>query len=324
VIANGGLAERLTARLLRVALPRGLVIFTYHRVLAAADPMLAGEVDAAQFERHMVWLSEHFRVLTLTAAAQALQAGTLPPRSVCITFDDGYASNFSVAAPTLRRYSLPATFFIATSFLDGGRMWNDTVIEATRGTARSSFDLTKFGLGSLSIDPEKRGASADAILRQLLRLPYEQRLACVQEIAAQSAVSLPSGLMMTSKQVRELASSGMDIGGHTVTHPILARTSAAQAQHEIASGRDQLAAITGVPPQAFAYPNGKPGIDFSAEHVAMVRKAGFTTAVTTQFGIARRDADPLQLPRILPWDQRRDRFTLRMIQAARAPYVPVV
>jgi peptidoglycan/xylan/chitin deacetylase (PgdA/CDA1 family) len=64
-----------------------------------------------------------------------------------ITFDDGYADNVEVALPILLRYEIAADFFVSTGFLDGGRMWNDTVIEAFRATPLDRVDLGDFGLG---------------------------------------------------------------------------------------------------------------------------------------------------------------------------------
>ena len=68
----------------------------------------------------------------LEVALAQLRAGTLPPRAVVVIFDDGYADNFQVALPVLQHYRLPAAFFVAAGFLDGGCMFNDLVVEACR------------------------------------------------------------------------------------------------------------------------------------------------------------------------------------------------
>lgn len=75
-------------------------------------------------------------VLARAEAVRALAEHRLPTRALAITFDDGYADNHDVALPILRRLALPATFFTATGFLDGGCMFNDIVIEAVRGGPR--------------------------------------------------------------------------------------------------------------------------------------------------------------------------------------------
>jgi peptidoglycan/xylan/chitin deacetylase (PgdA/CDA1 family) len=125
---------------------------------------------------------------------------------------------------------------------------------------------------------------------------------------------LPDDLMMTSEQIRLLHRAGMEIGGHTVNHPIVARMDGAAARNEIAGGKEALEGIIGAPVRLFAYPNGKPGTDYLADHVAMVKSLGFEAAVSTSWGAATIDSDPYQLPRFTPWDREQFRFTLRMLQ----------
>ena len=89
----------------------------------------------------MRWVKSVFNVIPLEEGVAGIKSGKLPPRALSITFDDGYANNATVAAPILKRLGLHATFFIATGFLDGGRMFNDTVIEAVRGYRGDMLDL---------------------------------------------------------------------------------------------------------------------------------------------------------------------------------------
>ena len=122
---------------------RGLLILTYHRVLEAEDPLRRGEITQHAFAKHLRVLRRWFNVLQLSKAWRRTRDRTLPARAVAITFDDGYADNAELALPILRHEGLPATFFVATGFLDGGRMWNDTIIESLRvavpGTLTSAF-----------------------------------------------------------------------------------------------------------------------------------------------------------------------------------------
>ena len=109
-----------------------LSVLIYHRVLAAPDLLRPWEPDRDRFRRQMELLASNFKVLNLGEAVQRLAEGRMPPRAACVTFDDGYADNAAIARPVLEELQLPATFFIATGYLDGGRMWNDTVIESLR------------------------------------------------------------------------------------------------------------------------------------------------------------------------------------------------
>lgn len=309
--------------LIRVLSPgdtRGLSILIYHRVLAQKDPLFPGEVDSADFDNHLRILKSMFTVLPLPDAMAHARAGTLPPRAACITFDDGYADNEHVALPILKRYGLSATFFVATGFLNGGRMWNDTVIELVRRNPDGVLEASVLGLGSHRLGTlDERRAAITVLIGQLKYLPLDERLAQVNRLVDLVGIALPDDLMMTSDQVRALHRAGMDIGGHTVNHPILAAVPAATARQEIADGKRALEAMTGAPVRVFAYPNGKPGADYRAEHVAMVQELGFEGAVSTSWGASRSNREVFQLPRFSPWDQTPARFALRMAKNLLAP-----
>lgn len=290
-----------------------LSILIYHRVLPQSDPLLPGEPEAASFQWQMELLARHFHPLPLGEAVQRLRDGTLPPRAACVTFDDGYADNAEVALPILRAVGVPATFFIAVGYLNGGRMFNDTLIETVRRLPEGEVDLTPEGLGRRTIGSiSDRVALCKALIGRFKYQPPEQRNRRVEALPSRLGITVPDDLMMTTGQLRGLADAGMEIGGHTLTHPILARQSAPEARREIVSGREALEGILERPVRLFAYPNGRPGQDYAPEHVDMVRACGFDAAVSTAAGAAGPGADPYQLPRFTPWDRTPGRFALRL------------
>jgi peptidoglycan/xylan/chitin deacetylase (PgdA/CDA1 family) len=307
--------------------PRGrLSVLIFHRVLATPDPLFPSEICARRFDDICSWLARGFHVLPLARAAALLRDGRLPSRAACITFDDGYADNHDVALPILQRHGLTATFFIATGFLDGGRMWNDTVIEALRLTGRDAIDLQETGLSGLGRLPTSSLTERRSAIQQILNaakyLQPDQRLQAVSKVAIAAGVELPTDLMMQSGQVTALHAAGMEIGGHTVTHPILAVLDREKARQEINAGRDRLQALTQSRVSVFAYPNGRPGEDYDAATVELVRQSGFDAAVTTAWGAAARHTDLLQIPRFTPWDRKPWRFGLRMAMNLRRPVQP--
>ncbi len=295
-----------------------LTTLIFHRVLEQRDELFPEEVTREDFDAICSWLKSWFTVVPLDEAAALLRQGRLPAGAACITFDDGYADNHDVALPILQRHGITATFFIATGFLDGGRMWNDSIIESIRLTDLAEVDLSSLGLQGIScvdlLSPQSRRAAIDALLRCIKYLPFERRAELVDEIAALLKVDLPNDLMMTRAQVRGLRHAGMGIGAHTVGHPILARLDEVQAQLEIANGRDSLEGLLNEKVQLFAYPNGKPGRDYTQRDVDLVKGLGFSAAVSTQWGVGRSSSDPHQIPRFTPWDRQRTRFCLRLLQ----------
>jgi len=313
----------LLKRLAGLASPAGararLSILIYHRVLPTEDTFNDWDVTAAEFGLQMRALSEQFTPLPLGEAVARLASGSLPARAVCVTFDDGYADNAEIALPILRKFRMPATFFIATGYLDGGRMFNDTVTEAIRACAAPTLDLASLGLGTVALDSVAAKRAAIAKLLPVLKyMPAPERASWANRLADTAGIPGRSNLMMREEQVRELHAAGMEIGAHTVTHPILLNTAPDAARREIVESGRRLAEILRQPISLFAYPNGKPGVDYGAEHVAMVRDAGYSTAVSTGWGVATAQSDRFQLPRFTPWDRTPGRFALRLIRNMRS------
>ncbi len=292
-----------------------LSILIYHRVHAVQDPMFPGEIDSNKFNWQMELVSEIFTVLPLTKAVQLLKKNQLPPRSLCITFDDGYADNATVALPILKSHGLVATFFIATGYLDGGRMWNDTVIETIRSIPTGELDLTDYGFGSFLLESmEDRHNCAQSLIAEIKHSPQEERLQKTMQIASLAPKPLPTDLMLTRSQVKALSDAGMEIGGHTVSHPILFTLNSDSVTNEIYNGKIQLEDIIGKSVRTFAYPNGKPGVDYRIEDVDIVQKLGFVCAVSTQWGVSNNKTDLYQLNRFTPWDNTPLRFMMRLLK----------
>lgn len=288
-------------------------ILIYHRVLRRRDPLFPSEVDVETFDRQLNILKSCFTVLPLHEAVELMREGTLPRGAACITFDDGYADNAELALPLLRRHGLHATFFIASGFLDGGRMWNDCVIEVVRQAPSGMLDARRLGYGQFPLHSlADRQHAIGALLDKLKYLPMAQRSVQVRRLAELTDCALPEKLMMSSAQVRQLHRCGMGVGAHTLRHPILARLPLAVAKREIEEGRNKLQQLIGADVAMFAYPNGKPQQDYGAEHVALVRELGFRGAVSTAWGSCRRAHDLYQLPRFTPWDHSPGRFLLRL------------
>lgn len=292
-----------------------LSIVLYHRVPLKPDILLNSQEGIQHFEKQIYYLSHYFNVLPLDLAVRRLQENTLPSRAACITFDDGYADNAEVALPVLQKYSVPATFFIAADFINGGMMWNDKVIELVRRAPGDFLDCSELDLGRHSIDTlEKRRALLIALISKLKYLPFKEREAQVEHLCHKIPVQLPKNLMMTSDHVRHLYNAGMEIGGHTAGHPILARLGHEAAYDEIVKGKRMLEDIIQASVRFFAYPNGKPKQDYLTEHVAMLKNIGFEAAVSTAWGAADNTTDIFQLPRFTPWHTNRTRFIQQMIQ----------
>ena len=291
-----------------------LSIVIFHRVLAQRDPVLDWDLDAREFEQRLRWLRSWFNILPLDEAVIRLEQQSLPARAAAVTFDDGYADNFTVALPILKRLGVSATFFIATGYLDGGRMWNDTIIHSVRHCDKASLDLSEIGLGVHQLgSPEAIRRAIGSVVAGLKYRPPEQRSAAADHVARVAGGRLPDDLMMRSQDLRVMRRAGMVIGAHTVTHPILAKVDVDASRQEVLDSKQYLEGLLQERVGLFAYPNGKPAVDFRVEDVESVRGLGFDAAVTTAWGVADAGSDRMQLPRFTPWDRTRFRFGARMM-----------
>lgn len=288
-------------------------ILIFHRILSKPDDLNPDEWDRVSFERLLDFLKSNFDILTIAEYGRRIRHGDVPARSLSITFDDGYADNFTEAFPLLRDHGLKATFFVSTGTLDGGRMWNDTIIEALRRlNANESSTLQDL----LPQSNESLSSGRQLVLQVINQCKYldpRERQEIVDRLALE-VDDLPSDLMMTSEQVEILHRDGMEIGGHTHTHPILTSLPDDEAEKDIREGKIRLEDITGSEVKSFAYPNGVYEKDYNHRHVELVRQIGFKAAVTTNWGIASQASNLLELPRFTPWRKDRLGFSIGLIR----------
>lgn len=294
-----------------------LLVLLFHRVLPQADPLLAEEPDVADFSAQMDVVRATCSVIPLVEAIERLYNGGLPPNAACITFDDGYTNILTCAAPVLEKRGLPATVFITTGYLEGGCMWNDTVIESVRN-AGQELDLTSIGLGHFELrDVLARRHAAQSLRKILKYLDPQDRARKTTQIAEIVGRHLPGDLMLRESQIKELVRRGINVGAHTVSHPILTCVDDITARREIMASKATLEAVISAPVDLFAYPNGQPKRDYLHRHVAMVREAGFTAAVSSAWGACHANSDRFQLPRMKPWETSAVRFAARLLYSRR-------
>ena len=278
-----------------------LTVLVYHSVLPRPDPVFPERFHAGMFARQLAILRRYYCVLPLGEALQKLERGTLPRRAVSITFDDGYADNFEVALPMLLERKMHATFFVAPGYLDGGIMFNDIVRECVSQASHFSEIDDLLGNGVASTDVMSHQEVFEAVIRKVKYQKPGARESAVRKLAKSLGVELPTDIMMTSAQVRSLAEAGMEIGAHTMTHPILSQVPFTEARKEVLDSKNRLEDIVESEVRLFAYPNGIPGKDYLADHVAIVEQAGFSASFTTSNGVVRSGMDKFQLPRFGPW-----------------------
>lgn len=291
-----------------------LSVLMFHKIPTASDPLASSDMALTHFEQILDAVAANANVLTLSEAHAALRRGVLPARAVALTFDDGYAEWIDNVSPALRKRGLPATFFVTTGHLAGGEtLWHERILAAVRALPAQGAILPA-GLGAYT-DLDIPGCRERLVARMQEHLKYaplRERLDAIVQLERQahSELILPRGF--DAQAVRTLHGQGFEIGAHTINHPILNECTPQQAIDEIAGCKETLEAMIGGQVHSFAYPNGRPNSDFRAEHVAMVKAAGYDNAVTTSNGAARADSDAFQLPRFTPWGKSDERIILQV------------
>jgi glycosyltransferase involved in cell wall biosynthesis/peptidoglycan/xylan/chitin deacetylase (PgdA/CDA1 family) len=290
-----------TAPVRRAARPGAFVALCYHRVApttAGWDPALVVSVET--FRRQLRALSDRYELVTCGELHRALAAGSR--RRLCaVSFDDGYADNLELAQPLLAEAGVPWTLFVASDPVDhGGALWFERLATLLRPRLRDPA-LAALGRDHAAlreIPAAVAGApTARAAVRAAVRLLKDQptaareaaEAALVAAFGAPPAAELPRFLDWDG--VRALRAAGVEIGGHTRSHPILPRTDPDRARAEIVGGRERLEAELGMPVAGFASPNG----DLDDTAVRLVGEAGFAWAYTAM--PAPWDGDPYRIPR---------------------------
>ncbi|HZM71252.1 MAG TPA: polysaccharide deacetylase family protein [Candidatus Cryosericum sp.] len=276
------------------------VILAYHRVLPRRlmpqFPLFEDLITPQEsFDDQMGLLRRSACVLPLEDVIGTLRSGRrLPPRTVALTFDDGYADNFQFAFPVLRRHRLPATVFLATGYVGGKRglfFWD----EVSRWRSEGCHEVEVEGLGRRRIG---RRRERDRLIQALKALPVDEITRRVGEAASRAGVR-PSadaaGDFLTWDQVRQMQEGGIRFAAHTVSHCLLPRESPERRFEEVASSRKAVEAETGRPCTLFCYPDGAATAAVARE----VEAAGYEGALVT----GARDVvpgpglDPFRIPR---------------------------
>lgn len=270
------LAAGYYTRRLRAGQFPGVAVLCYHGVRDDAWPRATMmfenlHVRASELDAHCRLLRDMCHPISLREWRAAGSAGApLPPRPVLLTFDDGYRSVFTLARPILQRYGIPAVVFLCSEPIERRQwFWHDAVARAC----------------------------GEAAVERLKAAPFAEWHRLREQCARHAEDDEPHA-PLTIDEVQTLArDGGFEIAGHTAAHAILSRATAAQQRAQITDNVLRLAAWTGTPVTAFAYPNGRPQEDYTDETVDLVRKGGIDAAFTTRHGFSRPDEPTLERSR---------------------------
>jgi len=296
----------------RALLSARSVILTYHGVLGhdgSGDDFLNHNFIAEEvFDSQLQWLRKHYRPLALSDLIACYREGRQPPpRSVALTFDDGFENNYSVAFPLLRQHGIPFTVFLTTGLLDrpAAQLWSERVKRSIYLCSAHSITVSLLGR-DVRLDLHSPSAKADAargVLQDLKRKPVRLRDAAVASIEAAcgrppiTSAEMERYAFLTWEQVRTMASAGVEFGSHTVSHPILSTLDTDSVDFEVRESKRCIESQLNRECETFAFPNGSPA-DYGQREKRALESAGYHAAFSLRGRLNGRRPDIFEIDRI--------------------------
>ncbi len=267
-----------------------LTVLAYHRII---DPNTPDFIDYRpvvsaspdMFAQQMAFVGQHFNPVSLWDVVTALRGGgTLPPKPLLVTFDDGYLDNYTHAYPILKQHNIPAVIFLVTDRMDNPTepLWWDALARAFHQTSQTDAELPLIGRAQVM------DATLDKLLDALKQLPERDRQTATEQAFDVLGVSNIEGtpLFVNWEQVNEMRSHEITPQPHTHTHPILTRIDAEELERELTRSQQMIAEHAHTDGLALAYPNGG-AADYSPGIIETVKRLSFYMAFTLTPGPMR-------------------------------------
>ncbi len=216
-------------------------------------------------DEHFKTLKSKYDIISLKEYIEAKRTGKvneLPPKSLIITFDDGFKGNYELK-PLLEKYGIPATIFLCSGIVGTNRhfWWKQNIDKKTRGF--------------------------------LKRVPNERRLEILRGFGFEEKKEFKERQALSKNEIEGMKNI-VDFQSHTIFHPILTKCSKEKAYEEILQSKKDLENNYGFKIHALSYPNG----DYSDRELLMAKKAGYKCGVTVDLGFNSQNTDLFRLKRI--------------------------
>jgi peptidoglycan/xylan/chitin deacetylase (PgdA/CDA1 family) len=289
--------------------PPAAIILAYHSVRDDPGPdgnwIAPGITHATKvFTRHMELVAREFHPVTLEDILLFVKGEkALPPRSVAVTFDDGYVDNLQVAAPVLSRFGISAAFYLTVGMI--GQLdapWFCRVRRAFMTTSCTRWDSSSgkkmWDLSSPAARDAALLAAYDICAPFVAQTQDEAVRTIEQELQVQQTVP-ERRLMMNWDEARALRRAGHVVGSHTLTHPNVAHVTNREAlQAELVESKSRMEQNLGEPVVHFSYPHPALNPQWNKQTLQLTRDAGYSTALTTTKAPVAVGTNPLLLTRL--------------------------
>ena len=280
----------------------------YHSVQdnpSAQSDTLGGIIHSTEvFRGQMEVIARHFNPVGMDDVSLFLRgAKELPPRSVVVTFDDGYADNYHMARPVLDHMGIPGVFYVVIDCVQHQTLPWPSYLRYAFLTAKAESWKEHNGKDWPLAGPEQRLLAFEQASNHCSRLSGDVQKTFVNSVRSDLQARSPMldhPPMMTWDELRSLVHAGHTVGSHTMTHPNMAYISDTDAQIEFSESKRRLEQEIGQPAVHFSYPCPALQPHWADRTVNLSRQLGYETGVTTNGGMVRKCDNPLRLRRIRP------------------------
>jgi peptidoglycan/xylan/chitin deacetylase (PgdA/CDA1 family) len=296
-------SARKTAIWLKNKIFPGALILGYHRIVEAEYDSFSNCTTPGHFAQQMEVLKICANPISLDDLIGCVEVGEIPSNTVCVTIDDGYADALYNAKPILEKYEIPATVFVTTGNLGAEFWWDELeryVLSAPHdaGLLHLSKEKLNFEWDFTGMHPAYRASQVISLadfLRQLDEVSRRQLLDKIKTWSGNRDLDdLPLVRSMLPNELVSLIDGGLiQIGSHTVTHPMLSALSEGERRHEIYKSKQDLEAILAKPVTGLSYPNGT----YLKSDLDLVSEAGYLYACASNNGTIRSGFNRFTLPR---------------------------
>ena len=248
---------------------------------------LHDETDKNRAEAKILWLKKRFRFISSKELEDFYSRRTQLVNVCHLTIDDGWVSTYKVVFPLLKKYNIPASIFVSPRFCRQTRnFWYMDLPYCDE-------NLLKRELLSRNLFDEKVFAyPLDLILKEI---PIDT----VYDVIRKSRVGVAERKIVNVEELIEMDKSGLvEIGAHTITHPILALENEERSLHEIKESVTELEELLQHEVRSFAYPNGLRGLDYSEREMNYCKNVGIKLAYSVDPGVISLSNNPLSIPRV--------------------------
>jgi len=279
---------------------RKLLVVMYHGVTRMQQQEAPWtQLPEAVFAEQIEFLSTTYRLLSLSELVDCIRTKSDPPEhSALITFDDGLRNNLTVAFPILARFSAPAAIFLATDFIGTKRFyWFDELyLILLQQKDREGVVAEIANECGLELDTLSLKEAYSLFVEYLKRVPEAELNTIMADLRGNSACDLEQFkedfTVLDWSEIDYLNRTGLvEFGVHTAGHRILSQLPRELWDEEIRIPRRLLSRALGREVVAFAYPNGKPNIDYSEAHKSYLEESGYLCAFSTSSSLAEPDPE---------------------------------